>query len=314
MLASQLVSNNSPALLLANPEAGGGRAAAFLPRIERFFESQSFQVEIVRTQSAEDLEARARAGIAAGRRLLIAMGGDGTFQGLANAAAGTNALLGLIPAGGGNDFAAALGLPKDPVAAARFLLDGEPRPMDLLRARTADGKVRLYCGGGGIGLDAETTRYASGIFRRFPGTLRYVASAICALREFSPLEVTVEFPGSEHPPVNTRVLLVGVLNTPTYGAGLGFAPDARADDGWLDVALVRRLGWLEVLDVLPRLAQRGNLEIPQIELFRAQRVRLTADRACVFHGDGEIFGPAPVEIEVASRAVRILAPRPAAEG
>lgn len=295
-------------MLLVNPESGGGRAVKFLPSVERYFSTQDFPIEIVHTTSAQDLEARARAAIAGGRRLLAAMGGDGTFQGLANAAFGAVVLLGLIPAGGGNDFAAALGIPRDPVAAAQAMVHGEVRWAELLRAKTADGRTRLYCGGGGIGLDAETAKYASGVFRRWPGTLRYAASALRALRGFAPLDVRVEFPDDEQEPVSARALLATALNTPTYGAGLKLVPGARPDDGWLHVVIVEELGWMDVLDLLPRLMLGENIQIPQLRRYRARRVRLLADRPCVFHGDGEIFGPAPVEVELVPRAVRVLAP------
>jgi diacylglycerol kinase (ATP) len=310
MPASQIVSRSSPAVLLVNPTAGGGRAGAILPRLERFFVSQAIPVEVLRTASSEELAVRAKAAIGNGRRLLISVGGDGTFQGLANAAAGTNTLLGIIPAGGGNDFAAAAGLPKDPIAAAQEILCGLPRAMDLLRARTADGKVRMYAGGGGLGLDAETASYANGTLRHLPGALRYAVGAFCALLQFSAPEVTLDFPDGEHPQSKSIVLLAGVLNTPTYGAGLRFAPEAQPDDGWLDVVLVERLGALEVLEVLPRLIQSGSVGIPQIRRFRARRVRLSANRSTMFHGDGEILGPAPVDIEVARGVVQVLTGRP----
>ena len=306
---SSIVSKQSPALLLVNPEAGGGRAGKFAPRVERYFSTQDFPIEIVRTTSAQDLEARAREAILGDRRLLAAMGGDGTFQGLANAAFGADVVLGLIPAGGGNDFSAALGIPRDPIAAARAMLHGEARGVELLHAKTADGKSRFYCGGGGIGLDAETAKYASGIFRRWPGTLRYAASALRALRGFVPLDVQVDFPDGEERAVKAQVLLATVLNTPTYGAGLKLVPGARPDDGWLHVVLVGELRWMEVLELLPRLFLGKSIEIPQLQRYRARQVRLSANRPCAFHGDGEIFGPAPVEVELVQRAIRVLAPR-----
>jgi len=305
---SSIVSTKSPALLFVNPQAGGGHAESYLPRVLRFFSSQEFPVEAVRTQSAEDLEERARAALKRGQRLLIAMGGDGAFQGLVNAAYGSVALLGLLPAGGGNDFAAALGIPADPVAAALALIHGWPRWTDLLRARTADGCERLYVGGGGVGLDAEAAKFASGAFRNLPGTLRYVAAALWALRGFSPLEITLTFPEDALAPMRTTALLAAALNTPSYGAGLRLAPEARPDDGWLDAVVVEKMGFLEILEILPRLAQRGAGEIPVLKSFRARRVRLAPDRPCQFHGDGEIFGPAPVDIEVVPRAVQVLAP------
>lgn len=305
MLLENIVSRRTPALLLVNPEAGAGRALAFLPRIERYFTSQAFPYEVARTNSVEELESRARAAVSNGPRLLISAGGDGTFQAVANAVEGSKAVVGILPVGGGNDVAASAGMPQDPVAAAGALLRRGIRTMDLLRACTADGRVRLYGGGGGIGLDAEAARYAGGRYRRLPGTLRYVASALAALRKFAPLEITAEFPGGEHATTKLSVLLAGVLNTPRYGAGLRLAPEARPDDGWLDPVLVGQLGLCELLDLLAKLARSGEVSSAQVTRLRARSVRLSANRPAMFHGDGEILGPAPVLIEVAVGAVRI---------
>jgi diacylglycerol kinase (ATP) len=305
---SSIVSRQFPAVVFVNPAAGGGRAGVHLSRIRKFLESHAIPTEIVSTTSTEELEARARERIGNGHRLLLAMGGDGTFQGLANAAFGSDILLGVLPAGGGNDFAAALGLPESPIAAAEAILSGQPRWVDLVRVRTADGRERLYVGGGGVGLDADAAGYASGAYRRFPGRLRYVAAALRALRGFEPLQVRAEFPGSELPSMEARVLLAGVLNTPTYGAGLRLAPEAQIGDGWIDAVFVDDLKLWGVLKLLPRLMHSGDLRISEVKLVRAKRVKLTASRPCMFHGDGEIIGPAPVEIEVVPRAVRMLAP------
>jgi diacylglycerol kinase (ATP) len=305
---STIASREFPAVVFVNPAAGGGRARAYLPRIRNIFEAHALPAEFVMTKSAEELEAGARERIVRKRRLLLAMGGDGTFQGLANAAFGSDILLGILPAGGGNDFAVALGLPENPIAAAEAILRGQPRWVDLVRVRTADGRERLYVGGGGVGLDAEATGYANGAFRRLPGRLRYVAAALRALRGFAPLQVRAEFPESELPPIESKVLLAGVLNTPTYGAGLRLAPNAQISDGWIDAVFVDDLSLWGVLKLLPRLMRSGDLRIPEVTRIRAKRVRLLTDRPCMFHGDGEIIGPVPVDIEVVQRAVQVLAP------
>jgi diacylglycerol kinase (ATP) len=301
-------SHEFPAIVLVNPVAGGGRTGGYLLRVRRAFETHKIAAEFVVTESLQDLESRAQVAIDRGHRLLFAMGGDGTFQGLANAAFGSDALLGLLPTGGGNDFAAALGLPKDFAAAADAVLGGQPRRVDLLRARTGDGRDRLYVGGGGVGLDAEAVAHAAGKYRRVPGRLRYIASALRALRGFAALGVRAEFPGSELPPMEAKVLLAGVLNTPSYGAGLRLAPGALVDDGWLETVFVRDLNAFEVLGLLPRLWWSGDLPSSYMTQVRARRVRLVTDRPCFFHGDGEILGPAPVEIEVVAGAVQVLAP------
>jgi diacylglycerol kinase (ATP) len=312
------ISREIPALVFVNPVAGAGRAGAYLLRTRELFESEKIRAEFVLTESAADLEFRAKHAIAAGNKLLFAAGGDGTFQGLVNVAYGSDALLGLLPAGGGNDFASALGLPKDPIAAARSILRGEERRVDLVRAHTDGGHQRLYAGGGGVGLDVDAVKYASGIYRRLPGRLRYVAAALHALRDFAGLRVRAEFPSadlkegsreaSEPEPLEARVLLAAVLNTPSYGAGLRLAPDAQIDDGWLDLAFLQELGALQVLALLPRLVKSGGLPSSHLKRVRVRRVRLSTDRLCFFHGDGEILGPAPVEIEIVPGAVRVLAP------
>lgn len=309
MDAISLVSRETPAVVFVNPSAGGGRTQTYLPRIKHLFAGRQFHSEFVVTPSLEELELRTRSAIAAGRRVLLALGGDGTFQGLVNAAYGSNVVLGILPTGGGNDFAAALALPKNPLAAARAIVEVQPRAVDLLRARTADGRERLYVGGGGVGLDAESARYVSS-FRRVPGRLRYVVAALRALIEFTPMRVRAEFPGNELPSIEEKVLVAAVLNTPTYGGGIRLAPAAQLDDGLLTVLFVRDLRAFQVLALLPRLITRGDLPDSYLQRVSAEEVRLTPDRPCFFHGDGEILGPAPVEIKMLPRAIRILAPAP----
>jgi diacylglycerol kinase (ATP) len=296
-----------PVLVFVNRGAGRRRSHSYLPRLRTLFESFDLSVEFVETSSAAQLESAARKAVEQNLHPLLALGGDGTFQALVNGVYGSDVMIGILPAGGGNDFAAALGLPSDPVSAAQIILDGKPRSVDMVRVRTADGRTRLYAGGGGIGLDAEAALLASGPYRRLPGRLRYMASALQALSRHVPLKVRVEFPGADVPPVEAVSLLAGVLNTPTYGAGLRLAPDARIDDGLLDVALLEDLSVPSVLRLLPRLMGSGDLRTSRVKRWKVKSVRMCADRPCLFHGDGEILGPAPVEIEIVPNAVRVLA-------
>jgi diacylglycerol kinase (ATP) len=297
-----------PAVVFVNPSAGGGLRRGLLARVEAFLAARSFPAEFILTESTDEMESRVRAAISSRHRVLLAMGGDGTLQALVNAAYGSDVVLGVLPAGGGNDFAAHLGLPKNVIGAAAAMTSAQPRCVDVLRARTADGRERLYVGGGGLGLDADSARYSAGVYSRLPGRLRYLAAALRALREFKPLHVRAEFPGTGLAAMDAQVLVAGVLNTPNYGGGLRLAPDARIDDGLLTTLFVKNLSTLQVMGVLPRLLVRGDLPECYVNRVSASRVRLTTDRPCSFHGDGEILGPAPVEIEVVPRAVRVLAP------
>jgi diacylglycerol kinase (ATP) len=295
-------------IVFSNPTAGAGRARNYLPCIQKVFESSSILAEFVVTRSAEELESYVQEAILRGKNLLVTAGGDGTFQALANAAFGADVLLGILPVGGGNDFATALGMPGDPIKATEVLLAGQERLVDLVRVCTGDGRTRLYAGGGGVGLDAEAVRYASGAYRQLPGRIRYIASALTALARFDSVGVRVDFPGSNLPSLETQALLAAALNSPTYGAGLRLAPDAKIDDGSLEVVMMEKLTKFEVLTLLPRLMGSGELRTSRVKRWRARCVRFTTQQPCMFQGDGEILGPTPVEIEVVPKAVRVLAP------
>jgi diacylglycerol kinase (ATP) len=298
----------SSVIVFVNSVAGGGRTRSCLSQIQKLFESFHVHAQFAMTNSAAELESSVQNAISQGQHVLFAMGGDGTFQALANAAFGAEALLGILPVGGGNDFAAALGLPDDPVKAAEGILRGTPRFVDLVKVRTAEGRTRLYAGGGGVGLDAEAARYANSAYRRFPGRSRYLVSALRALVGYVPVEVRIDFPEGDRNSWEAKALLTAVLNSPTYGAGLRLAPGATLDDGSLHVVLIEDIGTLGVLWLLPRLLGSGELRTSRVKRWRVSKVRLITRKPSVFHGDGEILGSTPVEIEVVQRAVQVLAP------
>ncbi len=308
MADAPMVSRECPAVIFVNRSAGRGYAKSCLSAIQSRFRELQFPAEFRETRDKEELASNVQEAIAGKSKLLIAMGGDGTFQGLANAAFGADVILGILPVGGGNDFAGAIGLPCDPVLATEALLAGKVRSVDMVRVRTADGKARLYCGGGGVGLDAEAAKHASGAFRHLPGRSRYIASALRALAAYTSLDLRIEFPETDLSPVEAKALLACVLNTPTYGAGLKLAPEARIDDGSLSVVLIEGLGTLGILALLPRLMWSGELQTSHVKRWSARRVHLSTCQPSSFHGDGEILGPTPVVVEVVPRAIRVLAP------
>ena len=294
-------------LVLVNPTAGRGRSLQAQRQVADYLARRGCKADFIRSQSSEDFEQRAAAGVAAGYRTIVALGGDGTFQHLVKATLGADVELGFFPAGGGNDIAAGLGLPVDPVAAAHAFLHSRPRPVDILRARFSNGRSSVYVGGGGLGLDAEAARYASGKFRRLPGAARYIAAALWAMATFQPFRVQGEIDGEPFAPPEP-LMLAAVANTPTYGAGIKIAPTAEMDDGLLDLVLVRQLSWTRLLEIIPVILRTGDVRGPEIQRFRARHVRLRADRPVLFHGDGEVLGNAPVEIEDLPGAIRVVAP------
>jgi diacylglycerol kinase (ATP) len=278
--------------------------------LREFAGQRGWEVEICVAGNPEDLAAKAREAAEAGRERILVLGGDGTFQVLLNAVADhPEIILGVIPAGGGNDLAASLGLPRDPLRAAALLLDGEPCRMDVVRVRTAEGGERLYTGGGGVGLDAEAARHANGAYRNLRGRLRYLLAMVRALIGFHSVHVRIAISGTEPRSLEATALLVAVLNTPSYGAGVCLAPDAKTDDGRLDLVLLDDLSVIEILALLPALAARGELKTSRVRRFSVTRVRIETDTPRWFQGDGELLGMTPVDIAVVPNAIRVLRPK-----
>jgi diacylglycerol kinase (ATP) len=283
-----------------------------LPSLQAYAQRTGWNTSFQITSSAEDLSKRAHAAASGGRQRIFILGGDGSFQDLVNALKKfPDIILGILPAGCGNDLASSLGLPQNPVRAAQLLRDAEVYPMDAVSVKTSDGRQRLYTGGGGVGLDADASHIAATHYRKLPGRLRYLFSAARAFAGFQAIQVRVkmESAGATKEEFAAKVLLLAVLNTPSYGAGLRFAPQAKTNDGTLDLVLGEDLSLLEILQALPRLIFQGEVHSRRIKRFSIRRATIETDFPCRFHGDGEILGYTPVEIEVVPQAIRILRPR-----
>ena len=310
MSSPAIVSTQIPDLVLANPTAGGGLAREALARLQKFAAKTKWSVEFRTAQDPAEFAGLARQEAARGRARIFALGGDGTFQVLLNALAGnTQVSIGVLPAGGGNDLASALGLPSDAVRAAETILQhGEASCLDAALVRTADGIERLYMGGGGVGLDAAAAPFANGIYRKIRGRSRYLLSAVRALWKFQPVDVRVALEDPAGKPLECKALVLGVLNTPSYGAGVRLAPGASLRDGRLDLVVIEDLSSTEILKALWTLGVSGEIRTRGMQRHSMKRARIETTRPCVFQADGEIIGQTPVEVTVVPKAMRVWHP------
>jgi diacylglycerol kinase family enzyme len=142
------------------------------------------------------------------------------------------------------------------------------------------------------------------------GRSRYLLSAARALIDYKALQVRAQIRSSEAEPITleARAMILAILNTPSYGAGLRFAPDATTNDATLNLVLVEDMPFLQLMKALPRLIFLGEVRSPRVKRFPVQHLSIYTDLPAPFHGDGEILGYTPVEIDVIPRAFRILCP------
>ncbi|MGA8101306.1 MAG: diacylglycerol kinase family protein [Candidatus Acidiferrales bacterium] len=305
-------------LVLVNPVAGGGAARRVLPAVASYLAQQNHSADFAESESTADLRARAAEGVQRGYRNIIALGGDGTFHHLVEAALGSCVQLGFFPAGHGNDLASSLGIPSDAVAAASAFLRSRPHHFDVAEMRFPGADPAHPCdagadrfaptvlvGAGGIGLDAEAAQLANTRFARWPSAFRYIAGALQAFRHFPPLDVELELDGTIE---RDRALFVAVANAPYYGSGIRIAPAAKMDDGLLDVVLVRPVDWTRMVDAIPMLLLSGDTRWSELRRFRARHLQIRTSRPALVHSAGEIVGATPVELEVLPGAISIVVP------
>ncbi|MGY1771974.1 diacylglycerol/lipid kinase family protein [Blastococcus sp. SYSU D00813] len=252
-------------------------------------------VEVVETSDAEELEAAVRAH--AGRRL-VAIGGDGSVHAAVRALDRTGALdparpLGIVPLGTGNDLAQSLGLPDDPVEAARVVCSGRARPMDLVRDDAGGIVVNAVHAGVGARAGALAMHVKPVL-----GTASFPLGAVAAGMTSRGAGLRVEVDGSVvssghwAADGDTGVLMVAVCNGPTIAGGRPLAPDATPDDGLVDVVTVAATGPVARAAFGLALLRGDHLSRYDVTVARGSRVSYSGPPVDV-DADGEITEDVP---------------------
>jgi diacylglycerol kinase (ATP) len=310
--------------LAVNPRAGRGRAAAAGALAGERLRAHGLDVVTAAGDSAESLTVAARHALADGAEALVVVGGDGAVHLAVNLVAGTGHPLGIVPAGTGNDVARALDLRLgDPAGAADDLAgairERRLRAVDAVRCtfagppggrpapgQPASGADRWFAGVLGAGFDALVNERANG-WRRPSGHLRYDLAIVRELPVLRPRHYLLDLDGEPWP---VEAVMVVVGNGPSYGGGMRVCPQARLDDGLLDVLVVAPLSRTALLRIYPRVYTGTHVRDPRVTARRARRVGVQA-AGIVAYADGERLGPLPLTAEVVPGALQVLvAPGP----
>ena len=287
-----------PVHLIVNPSAGAGRAAGLLPDVEAALRAHGIAFRVDRTTSIEHARELASTARDAGA-VAAAMGGDGIAGAVAGELADTGAVMALLPGGRGNDLARKLGIGHDPVAAVGLLAAGKERRIDVARAGG-----RVYVGILSAGFDSRVNEIANAT--RLPlGTQVYAYGALRALWSWRPARWEVRIDGTDHAFTGYAV---AVANSGVFGGGMWLVPDARLDDGLLDVAFTRDRPKLSYLRGLRQVFDGSHVDAPGFEIVRGREVTFRADRPFTAYADGDPIADLPATVTVAAGALRVIAP------
>jgi len=204
----------------------------------------------------------------------------------------------LVPAGRGNDLARALGVPTDTEQALEIAINGREDNIDL-----GMGNGISFCCIASCGFDSDANRIAN----ELPGNgpLDYVKAALQALKAWKPARFTLTCDGVESSFTGYSVI---VANTLAYGGGMKIAPDADPRDGKFDVVTIVDGPKLNFLLRFPLVFAGKHTKSPTVDVRRAARVEISADRPFTLYADGDPLCDLPAVIEVSPAAIRVLLP------
>lgn len=257
---------------------------------------ESASVEVAATQNPGELDGVLHR---AGSRRIVVAGGDGSLHAVVAALHRRNELTGktlaLLPLGTGNDFARGTGIPLEIEEAARLVLHGEPRPVDLIVDETGEIVVNSVH----VGASAQASRKGHtwkyrlasiGVGKVNLGKLGYPVGALLASVKPPSHRLHIEIDGKVVNDVDRPVLMVAIGNGTSVGGGTELTPEADAEDGQLDVMISRAVSPLAKVTYLAHLRMGTHHERDDVLYLRGREVSVSGDEFWV-SADGEIYGP-----------------------
>jgi diacylglycerol kinase (ATP) len=247
----------------------------------------------------------AEAARAAGTRLLVVVGGDGTMNEVVNGAVGTDAEIAILPNGTGQDFGRTHGIPTGFDDAVRVALGGVTRTVDVGRVSLGD-ETRHFANVGSAGMSGSVARRANSMSKSLGGRATFFYALTREFLAWQNTDVTVRLDGGEERRGAMHDVIVAIGRW--HGGGMKLAPDASQDDGLFDVVFIGDVNKLDFLTTAPRLYSGKYLSHPKVDHVRSATVEIDAGEPLPVEVDGEPIGTTPARFEVVPGAVRIRVP------
>jgi len=282
-------------LVILNPAARGDRARSLKEKIQAL----SLQIVVRQTSAAGDARGMAREAVGEGFQTILAAGGDGTVNEVANGVAGSNVRFGILPVGTMNVFASELGIPQNNLQAAwQIIEDGLVRELDLPMANGSHF-VQLA----GIGLDAEVVRQTTPESKKSLGPMSYLLT-LAQVAAVPPPTIVVETQDSRR--YEGSFVLVG--NGRFYGGPFVLFKDARPDDGLLDVLVFKNQSHWDVVRYFQAIAFGSHAELPDVDYFQTRSMSVHSTGSVPVELDGELADALPCRFEFSTKKFAVIAP------
>ncbi len=289
--------------VLVNPSSGFQfRSRGDLVELQSVFLNYGLEAEMIQLTEKFQCTVLAHEAVQNGYGMVVVAGGDGTINEAVCGLVNSDVPLGIIPAGSGNGISRTLGIPLNSEEACRVIAEGHSRRIDV-----GEMNGRFFLGVAGIGYDALVGQLFEQRWGKQRGLWSYFLSALTGFFQYRPYPVQLRI-GDRI--ISVAPLMVTAANTSQFGGGAIIAPQAKPDDGLLDICIIRRLNLLQALFYWPRLFSGRIDTVPQWEMVRADSLELISSRPVPVHVDGEFLDQcAHVRISVLPGGLYVRVPR-----
>ena len=280
---------------VVNPMAGSGRSGELVERIRKIFLSRGIRLSIEESRSGPHAVQTAKH-LASEHEVVVAVGGDGTVNDVANGIIGSKAALAVIATGSGNDFASLLKMPREKELVCDMIVQGRVKRFDAGRVVAREKQAsRYFVNTFGIGFDAEVAYEA----HRIPflkGLPLYLSGLIKTLLKFQ--TVNFELESADGRRLSKECFMVCVGNGDREGGGFRITPDANPCDGLLDVCVIAKVPLRRVFRIVGSVLKGKHQGLTDIDYFKAKSITIRSETPVRVHADGEVYPDCLREISV----------------
>ncbi len=299
------------AKVIVNPVAGAYSTRRKWPRINKLLRHVGLSFDYEFTEGVGHAVELARVAASDGYRYVVAVGGDGTVNEVANgilhSAGSVNTVLGVVSTGTGGDFVRSVGIPRDYTSACSCLTSSRRLLIDVGVVEyqsKGQSRQRFFVNAAGAGFDAAVVETTERLPKYFGGTIPYLVGLLRSLAGYRNKSVVLKVGGKVEA---RRILNVVVANGGYLGGGMHIAPEAELDDGLLDLIVIGDVGKFELLKALPMVYKGTHITHPKVSMEKATHITIESSERFLVHADGELLGEGPASFWLTPAALSIVA-------
>jgi diacylglycerol kinase (ATP) len=281
-------------LIIANPKAGAFGSGNIIKKITDFFTQKGIGYLLKYTTKSGDYGIKPQNGLEGITDILV-VGGDGTVSATVNAFINQRLPIGIVPAGTGNDFIKNLNIPKKLDDALQVAVNGNTVLADCGLCNN-----RYFVNGVGIGFDGKVVEHMLNSPSFWKGHLAYLSTAVKILAMYRESQLAYSY---DHSQVSENVFLMTIANGTTFGGGFKMTPNAKIDDGMLDVCMIKQIHPIKRFLKINTLKTGKHASMKEVEFFNVEDISIEPSDVLSAHLDGDFIGKPPFKIKVIPKAV-----------